>query len=164
MWLSDYAPTHCRSQFSWGPATHFIGFTLQNAPWGHVPSHTSSPTPLLKHLKALSTSGRNTSICESMMTTPHFSLAAVGEAVPSQSSKMVRLGGYTFGSPHSKMGTKAARAERGPRRWQEAETWVVDRMPMYSLCDTGQVVGTCWSLLAAHLGELTMGPPSQFLG
>lgn len=34
---------------------------------------------------------------------------------------------------------------------------------MYSLCDTGQVVGTCWSLLAAHLGELTMGPPSQFL-
>lgn len=34
---------------------------------------------------------------------------------------------------------------------------------MYSLCDTGQVVGTCWSLLAAHPGELTTGPPSHFV-
>lgn len=32
---------------------------------------------------------------------------------------------------------------------------------MYSLCDTAQVVGTCWALFAAHPGILTTSPASH---
>lgn len=31
---------------------------------------------------------------------------------------------------------------------------------MYSLCDTGQAVGTCWALLAVYPEVLTVDPPS----